>query len=257
LEAGNKAFTEESGATIDRMIRDQFMVRNDDKTRLHLIEKSPQTAREALSLAISFQAAHSFNDTMKDAAVTIASTEVNNGENRENRANRPTGNRTQERNIDNRNFRFSFNDERQSRNRTGNYGQNRSRENSRDRSWERSSRQDIRERYFSGPRERDGGNRDRSRERYRPSSRDRYDSDNRDRTHYSPNPRNRLDDRERSRERNWDRYSPRSTSDYKSYINNRYVTLRYELSLTCTSKYKVHITQSKYTMQIKQNKYVD
>jgi hypothetical protein len=97
LEADKKAFTDESGATIDRMIRDQFMVRNDDKTRLYLIEKS--TAREALSLAISFQAAHSFNDTMKDAAVTIASTEVNGEENRGN-----TGNKTQERNFDNRNF---------------------------------------------------------------------------------------------------------------------------------------------------------
>jgi hypothetical protein len=140
------------------------MVRNDDKTSLYLIEKCPQTAREALSLAISFQAAHSFNDTMKEAAVTIASTEVNNGENGENRA---TGNRTQERNFDNRNFRVSFNDERQSRSR--NDGQNRSRENSMERSWDR-SRQDSRERYSPGPRGRFATRRYRENQRPRGSN---------------------------------------------------------------------------------------
>ena len=80
LEVGNKAFTEENALTIDRMIRDQFMVKNDDKTRLYLIEKAPKTAKEALSLAISFQAAHSFNEAMKDSALTVATTDVNGNE---------------------------------------------------------------------------------------------------------------------------------------------------------------------------------
>jgi hypothetical protein len=80
LEVGNKAFTEENALTIDRMIRDQFMVKNDDKTRLYLIEKAPKTAKEALSLAISFQAAHSFNEAMKDSALTVATADVNGNE---------------------------------------------------------------------------------------------------------------------------------------------------------------------------------
>jgi hypothetical protein len=80
LEVGNKAFTEENALTIDRMIRDQFVVKNDDKTRLYLIEKAPKTAKEALSLAISFQAALSFNDAMKDSALTVATVDVSGNE---------------------------------------------------------------------------------------------------------------------------------------------------------------------------------
>jgi hypothetical protein len=216
LEAGNKAFTEESGATIDRMIRDQFMVRNDDKTRLYLIEKSPQTAREALSLAISFQAAHSFNDTMKDAAVTIASTEVNNGENRENRAN--TGNRMQERNSDNRNFRVSFNNERQSRNR--NDGQNRSRESSRDRSWDR-SRQDRRESgnsqvFFSDDYQSSSG--ESSRNSSRESSPESSRRSNRNNSRRS----SRSNSRRSSRGRSWNSSREGSRDRYFSSPHGRY-----------------------------------
>jgi hypothetical protein len=54
LEAGNKAFTEESGQTIDRVISDQFIVRNDDATRLYLIQICPQTSREALFITCHF-----------------------------------------------------------------------------------------------------------------------------------------------------------------------------------------------------------
>jgi hypothetical protein len=80
LDYGNKAFTEETALTIDRMIRDQFMVRNDDKTREHLIGKAPKTSREALSLAIAFQAAQTFTETLKDNTITISATEINENE---------------------------------------------------------------------------------------------------------------------------------------------------------------------------------
>lgn len=78
LEHGNKAFIEENVDTIDRMIKDQFMVKNGEKTRKYLIEKGTKTAKEALSLAISFQAAKSFDEILKDTAVTIATTDINN-----------------------------------------------------------------------------------------------------------------------------------------------------------------------------------
>jgi len=84
---------------------------------------------------------------MKETAVTVASTEINSGGNRENRAARSN---SQERNGD-RNLRVSFNDERQTINRRDNDGQNRSRENSRERSWDR-NRQDNRRGYSPGPR---------------------------------------------------------------------------------------------------------
>jgi enamine deaminase RidA (YjgF/YER057c/UK114 family) len=80
LDYGNKAITEETALTIDRMIRDQFMVRNDDKTREHLIGKAPKTSRNALSLAIAFQAAQTFTETLKDNTITISATEINENE---------------------------------------------------------------------------------------------------------------------------------------------------------------------------------
>jgi hypothetical protein len=88
LEHGNKAFIEENADTIDRMIRDQFMVKNDEKTRKYLIEKGPKTAKEALSLTISSEAANSFDEILKDTAGTIATADVNNKNKSESKAER-------------------------------------------------------------------------------------------------------------------------------------------------------------------------
>jgi hypothetical protein len=62
-----KAFPAETGATIDEMITDQFRVGcDDDKVRLHLIEKSSTTSKEALQYAVSYQAALRYNDTLRN-----------------------------------------------------------------------------------------------------------------------------------------------------------------------------------------------
>jgi hypothetical protein len=172
LEAGNKAFTEESGQTIDRKIRDQFIVRNDDATRLYLIQKCPQTAREALLFAISFQAARNFNDMVKETAVTIASTGVNS------RENRAAENRKMNRKSDRRasgNSQVFFSDDYQSS--SGESSRNSSRESSPEisrRSNRNNSRRSSRSNSRRSSRDISNSSRESSRDRYFSSPHGRY-----------------------------------------------------------------------------------
>ena len=62
-----KAFPSDNGVVMDEAIMDQFICGCDDeKVRLHLLDKAPKTSREALSLAISYQAAIRYNESIKD-----------------------------------------------------------------------------------------------------------------------------------------------------------------------------------------------
>ena len=62
-----KAFPSDNGVVMDEAIMDQFICGCDDeKVRLHLLDKAPKTSREALSLAISYQAAIRYNEYIKD-----------------------------------------------------------------------------------------------------------------------------------------------------------------------------------------------
>jgi hypothetical protein len=196
LEVGNKAFTEENALTIDRMIRDQFMVKNDDKTRLYLIEKAPKTAKEALSLAISFQAAHSFNEAMKDSALTVATADVNGNNKPDTRVagkgDTPVDRRDRSSSRD-RNFR---------RNRNVSF------EGDRQQSIGH-SRDSSRERYYSDVRDRYDNDRDRGSGRRSPSFTNRYDNENRGNSRYWPDSQDRYDRgrNDRSREASRERYS--------------------------------------------------
>lgn len=51
------------------------MTGNDSRTRPYLLEKDPKTAKKALTLAISFQAAHSYNEAVKDEVVTVSNSD--------------------------------------------------------------------------------------------------------------------------------------------------------------------------------------
>ena len=62
-----KAFPGESSQAVDRMILDQLICGcADEKIRFHLIEKAPATSRDALSLAVAYQAAIKYNESLKD-----------------------------------------------------------------------------------------------------------------------------------------------------------------------------------------------
>ena len=61
-----KAFPGESGQPVDRMILDQLICGcSDEKIRFQLIEKVPATSRNALSLAVAYQAAIKYNDIVR------------------------------------------------------------------------------------------------------------------------------------------------------------------------------------------------
>ena len=62
-----KAFPGESGQAVDRMILDQLICGcSDEKIRFQLIEKAPATSRDALLLAVAYQAAIKYNDSLKE-----------------------------------------------------------------------------------------------------------------------------------------------------------------------------------------------
>ena len=70
-----KAFCDETPATIDRMIIDQFIAGCEiDNIRLHLIQNNPKTSREAIDMAVNHQAALRYNDLLNNSA-TMMSTE--------------------------------------------------------------------------------------------------------------------------------------------------------------------------------------
>ena len=59
--------------TNDKNILDQFLIGSgDDKVRLYLIEKSPKTSREALSMAVAYKAALQYNETLKENTLMAA-----------------------------------------------------------------------------------------------------------------------------------------------------------------------------------------
>lgn len=212
LEHGNKAFTEENADTIDKMIKNQFMVKNDEKTRKYLIKKGSKTAKGALSLTISSEAANSFDEILKDTAGTIATADINNKNKSKSKAERHEPIEKQW----NRRSRSSLRDSYVVRSRSVSFIGDRPRPLNSNRYQDRSQ-----ERHFSGPCERDGHAHKGSRERYQPSSHNRYDSDHQEKTRYSPNPRNQFDDRKRSRECNWDRCSPRQKNNYEKENRDR------------------------------------
>ena len=62
-----KAFPGESGQAVDRMILDQLICGcSHEKICFQLIEKAPATSSDALSLAVAFQAAIKYNDSLKE-----------------------------------------------------------------------------------------------------------------------------------------------------------------------------------------------
>ena len=74
-----KAFCDEPFVTIDRMIIDQFIAGCEmDKIRLHLIKNSPKTSREAIDMAVNYQAALRYNDLLNNSA-----TKMPTGENKQ------------------------------------------------------------------------------------------------------------------------------------------------------------------------------
>ena len=69
-----KAFPGESSSTVDRMILDQLICGCvEEKVRMHLIEKSPSTSREALSIAVAYQAAIKYNESLKESTAVVSS----------------------------------------------------------------------------------------------------------------------------------------------------------------------------------------
>ena len=77
-----KAFPGESSQAVDRMILDQLICGcADEKIRFHLIEKAPATSRDALSLAVAYQAAIKYNESLKDNILISTIQGENNQEN--------------------------------------------------------------------------------------------------------------------------------------------------------------------------------
>ena len=79
-----KAFLGESSATVDRMILDQIICGcGKEKVQMYLMEKALATSREALSLAVAYQAAIKYNENLRETSTSISSTyaEREQGEN--------------------------------------------------------------------------------------------------------------------------------------------------------------------------------
>ena len=69
-----KAFPGESSATVDRMILDQLICGcAEEKVLMHLIEKSPITSREALSIAVAYKAAIKYNESLRESTKLVSS----------------------------------------------------------------------------------------------------------------------------------------------------------------------------------------
>ena len=68
-----KALPEESSSTVDRMTMDLLKCDfEEEKVRLNLIEKAPNTSREAFSLAVAYQAAIKYNDSLRESSLLIS-----------------------------------------------------------------------------------------------------------------------------------------------------------------------------------------
>ena len=68
--------TPEQAQVTDEAIMDQLICGcEDEKIRVFLLEKSPKSSREALSLAMAYQSAMRYNDSIKDLAATQATVE--------------------------------------------------------------------------------------------------------------------------------------------------------------------------------------
>ena len=66
-----KAYPGENAHVVDEAVMDQFIYGcEEEKVRLHLLDKSPKSSREALSLATTFQAAMRYNESIKETATT-------------------------------------------------------------------------------------------------------------------------------------------------------------------------------------------
>ena len=76
-----KAFPGESSATVDRMILDQLICGcGEEKVRMYLIKKAPDTSREALSLAVAYQAAIEYKENLRESSSSISSTYAERGQ---------------------------------------------------------------------------------------------------------------------------------------------------------------------------------
>jgi hypothetical protein len=205
LGLANKAFVEDSTQTIDRNILDQFVIGNDNRTRTYLLEKDPKTAKEALTLAISFQAAHSYNEAVKDKTEALT---VSNSDFDRKAGNGRTIVRARYDDYDNKQYRYKDRDIDNNRERYRDTSQDRYRDCNQER-----YRKDSRDRY-----------RDSSRDRYSDSNRDRYSNSNRERhgSNYRSQQSNNYRDRDNNngRDRNQERYN--SFSSRGSYSNRRH-----------------------------------
>jgi hypothetical protein len=220
LELANKAFVGHSAQNIDENILDQFVTGNDSKTRSYLLEKDPKTAKEALTLAVSFQAARSYDEAMKDEVVTVSNSDFD----RKTDLGRTDGNTARhddrddslnnnnKRHIDDKRVSFKEDDRSSSEGRYRNY--DRDRDSSRDRYSDSS-----RNRYRDNSRDRD---RDSSRDRYSDSSRNRYRDNSRDRDRDSSRNRYRDNSRDRDRDSSRDRHRDSSRDRYRDNSRDRY-----------------------------------
>jgi hypothetical protein len=75
LGLAEKAYPGENSHVIDEAIMDQFIYGcENDKIRLHLLDKSPKTSREALAKATSYEAAIRYIETITETATTKVET---------------------------------------------------------------------------------------------------------------------------------------------------------------------------------------
>ena len=96
-----KASPGKSSATVDRMILDQLIcgcVKG--KVRMHLIDKAPSTSREALLIAVAYQAAIKFNESLRENTTVVSSMyNENDQKNYSNTSRRPMNRNFQNRRV--------------------------------------------------------------------------------------------------------------------------------------------------------------
>ena len=75
LVKATKAFPQDTTEAVDRFITDQLIAGcSNEKVRLYLIERHPRSSREALDLAVAYQAALEYNQNLAKPAAEVTST---------------------------------------------------------------------------------------------------------------------------------------------------------------------------------------
>ena len=113
-----EAFPGEISATADRMILDQLICGcAKEKVRMHLIEKSPSTSRETLSIAVAYQAAIKYNESLRESTTVVSSMHNENDQkDYSNTYRRPMSRNYQNRRVRSREREYEDDDRRNSYN---------------------------------------------------------------------------------------------------------------------------------------------